>query len=159
MTVSLPSAPIHTIRRVCMFVVADRTFAVDAGAVQEVFRGTVTTPVPRGPAAIRGLLNLRGRIVPAVDMRRRLGFNPTAGEGIHVVLSANGETYSLIVDAMADVIDIPMVAIEKPTSAVDGAQRECIDGVYAARGGLVYLLSIEAILAGLGETAAERKLR
>jgi purine-binding chemotaxis protein CheW len=159
MTVSIPSAPIPTIRRVCMFVVADRTFAVDAGAVQEVFRGTVTTPVPRGPAAIRGLLNLRGRIVPAVDMRRRLGFDPAAGEGIHVVLSAGGETYSLIVDSMADFVDIPVAAIEKPTGGVEGGQRECIDGVYAAHGGLVHLLSIEAILAGLGDTAAERKVR
>ncbi len=158
MTASPSSVP-SSIRRACMFVVAGRTFAVDATAVQEVFRGTATTPVPRGPAAIRGLLNLRGRIVPAVDMRRRLGFDPVAGEGIHVVLSAGGEAYSLIVDAMADVIDIPLSAIEKPTGGIEGGQRECVDGVYPARGGLVHLLSIEAILAGLGDTAAERKLR
>jgi len=155
---SLPPA-VAPIRRVCTFVVAGRNFAVDAAAVQEVFRGTMTTPVPRGPAAIRGLLNLRGRIVPAIDMRRRLGFDPSAGEGIHVVLSAGGEAYSLIVDAMADVIDVPVTTIEKPSAGVEGGQRECIDGVYAAHGGLVHLLSIEAIFAGLGETATERKLR
>lgn len=159
MTASVSSAPLPSIRRACTFVVAGCTFAVDAAPVQEVFRGTVTTPVPRGPAAIRGLLNLRGRIVPAVDMRTRLGFDPAAAEGIHVVLSAGGETYSLIVDAIADVVDIPVAAIEKPTAGVEAGQRECIDGVYAARGGLVHLLSIEAVLAGLGDSATERKMR
>lgn len=159
MTASDSSTTLPTIRRVCTFVVAGSAFAVDAAPVQEVFRGTVTTPVPRGPAAIRGLLNLRGRIVPAVDMRRRLGFGPAAAEGIHVVLSAGGETYSLIVDVMADVVDIPVAAIEKPTPGLDAGQRECIDGVYAARGGLVHLLSIEAVLAGIGDSAAERKMR
>ena len=146
-------------RRLCTFVVAGRAFAVEANAVQEVFRGTVTTPVPRGPAAIRGLLNLRGRIVPAIDMRRRMGFEPIAGEGIHVVLTAGGETHSLIVDAITDVIDIPVASIETSTIGAEGAVGECIEGVVAAREGLVHLLGIEAILAGLGETTVERKMR
>ena len=113
--------PAAEARRLCTFVVAGRAFAVDANAVQEVFRGTVTTPVPRGPAAIRGLLNLRGRIVPAIDMRRRMGFEPIAGEGIHVVLTASGETHSLIVDAITDVIDVPVAAIETSTIGAEGA--------------------------------------
>jgi len=146
-------------RRFCTFVVAGRAFAVDAGAVQEVFRGTVTTPVPRGPAAIRGLLNLRGRIVPAIDMRRRMGFEPISGEGIHVVLTAGGETHSLIVDALTDVVDIPVASIETTTVGADGALGECIEGVVAARDGLVHVLGIEAILAGLADTTVERKMR
>lgn len=146
-------------RRFCTFVVAGRAFAVDAGAVQEVFRGTVTTPVPRGPAAIRGLLNLRGRIVPAIDMRRRMGFEPVSGEGIHVVLTAGGETHSLIVDALTDVVDIPVASIETATVGADGCLGECIEGVVAARDGLVHVLGIEAILAGLADTTVERKMR
>lgn len=146
-------------RRFCTFVVAGRAFAVDAGAVQEVFRGTVTTPVPRGPSAIRGLLNLRGRIVPAIDMRRRMGFEPTAGEGIHVVLTAGGETHSLVVDALTDVVDIPVAAIETATIGAEGSLGGCIEGVVAARDGLVHLLGIEAIVAGLAETTVERKTR
>ena len=117
-----PGKPATETRRFCTFVVAGRAFAVDASAVQEVFRGTVTTPVPRGPAAIRGLLNLRGRIVPAIDMRRRMGFEPISGEGIHVVLTAGGETHSLIVDALTDVVDIPVTAIETaPEAAAAGS--------------------------------------
>lgn len=146
-------------RRFCTFVVAGRAFAVDASAVQEVFRGTVTTPVPRGPAAIRGLLNLRGRIVPAIDMRRRMGFEPIADEGIHVVLTAGGETHSLIVDALTDVVDIPVALIETSTVGAEGSLGECIVGVVAARDGLVHLLGIEAILAGLVEPTVERKIR
>lgn len=156
-SVSRPVIPTDT-RRFCTFTVAGTNFAVDASAVQEVFRGSVTTPVPRGPAAIRGLLNLRGRIVPAIDMRRRLGFDAGNLDGINVVIVSGGEAYSLIVDAIADVVDIPSAEIERPTANADGA-RECIDGVYAARGGLIHLLGIESILAGLGDMAAERKMR
>ena len=151
--------PAAETRRFCTFVVAGRAFAVDASAVQEVFRGTVTTPVPRGPAAIRGLLNLRGRIVPAIDLRKRMGFEPIEGEGIHVVLTAGGETHSLIVDSLTDVVDIPVSAIETSTIGAEGEIGECIEGVVAARDGLVHLLGIEAILAGLAESTVERKMR
>lgn len=149
------------VRLSCTFLVAGRAFAVDAAVVTEVFRGRVTTTVPRGPAAIRGLLNLRGRIVPAIDMRRRLGFEPgTAVEPLHVVvLAAGGEAYSLLVDAIADVTEIAAAAIEPPTSTPDGPAAECIEGVHAARGGLVYILSLERIVAGLAEPMAERKTR
>ena len=148
-------------RRFCTFVVAGRSFAVDAAAVTEVFRGPPTTPVPRAPEAIRGLLNLRGRIVPAIDMRRRLGFeaDQRVGDGIHVVLVSGGEAYSLIVDALADVADIPAGAIERPVAASEMVGRDCVEGVYAARDGLVHLLGVEAIIAGLGDTAADRKMR
>jgi chemotaxis signal transduction protein len=88
-----------------------------------------------------------------------MGFQPISGEGIHVVLTAGGETHSLIVDALTDVVDIPVTAIETATVGADGDVAECIEGVYAARDGLVHLLGIEAILAGLVETSAERKMR
>ena len=145
----------------CTFLVAGTSFAVDAAVVTEVFRGRVTTTVPRGPAAIRGLLNLRGRIVPAIDMHRRLGFGPgAADEGLHVVvLAAGGEAYSLLVDAIADVVEIAAAAIEPPTSRSEGAAADCIEGVHAERGGLIHILSLERIVAGLGETTVERKTR
>lgn len=155
------TATTPAVRLFCTFLVAGRAFAVDAAVVTEVFRGRVTTTVPRGPAAIRGLLNLRGRIVPAIDMRRRLGFEGgAADEGLHVVvLAAGGEAYSLLVDAIADVVEIATAAIEPPTTMTDGIAADCIDGVHAARGGLIHILSLERIVTGLGDTTAERKTR
>lgn len=143
-----PAAPP---RLYCTFVVAERGFAVDAGVVTEVFRGAVTTTVPRGPASIRGLLNLRGRIVPAIDMRRRLGLGVAAdGDGLHVVVeAAGGEAYSLIVDRVADVVVIPEDGIEPPSGSAGSVAEDCIAGVHAAATGLVYVLSLDAILAGL----------
>lgn len=147
-------------RLYCTFVVAGRMFAVDAASVTEVFRGRVTTSVPKAPPAIRGLLNLRGRIVPAIDMRRRLGFDVRPDDdGLHVVVVAGGgEAYSLLVDAIADVVEIPAAAIEPPTAA-EGATCDCVEGVSAGRGGLVHLLGLEGIVAGLVESTAERKTR
>jgi len=88
-----------------------------------------------------------------------MGFEPIADEGIHVVLTAGGETHSLIVDALTDVVDIPVALIETSTVGAEGSLGECIVGVVAARDGLVHLLGIEAILAGLVEPTVERKIR
>ena len=159
-TAAMTSAAAHSAvpRLYCTFVVAERGFAVDAGAVTEVFRGAVTTTVPRGPASIRGLLNLRGRIVPAIDMRRRLGLGTAGdGDGLHVVVeSAGGEAYSLIVDRVADVVTIPDDGIEAPSGSAGGVAEDCIAGVHAATTGLVYVLSLDAIVAGLAEPMTER---
>ena len=76
-----------------------------------------------------------------------------------VVLTAGGETHSLIVDSLTDVVDIPVSAIETSTIGAEGEIGECIEGVVAARDGLVHLLGIEAILAGLAEQTVERKMR
>lgn len=155
------SATATAARLFCTFLVAGRAFAVDAAAVTQVFRGRVTTTVPRGPAAIRGLLNLRGRIVPAIDMRSRLGFDPDpCDDPLHVVVHmAGGEAYSLLVDAIADVVEIATAAIEAPTGGAGGTAADCIEGVHASRAGLVHILSLERIVAGLGDTTGERKTR
>ena len=148
-------------QRFCTFLLAGRTFAIDAGIVSEVLRSQPLTPVPRAPGPIRGLLTLRGRIVPAFDMRLRLGFPeaPSPISPTNIVLVVGGEFFSLLVDALVDVIDIPLASIEPPVAGAEQAGLDCLEGVHAAGDGLVHLLRAEAIIGGLTAPDLERKKR
>ncbi|NBV45397.1 MAG: chemotaxis protein CheW [Planctomycetia bacterium] len=149
--------------RCCAFQVADRWFAIETARISEVLRGQRTTPVPLAHPAVRGLLNLRGRIVPVIDMRIRLGLAAAtaaadvAGRTI-IVIEVDDEAFSLLVDRLADVVEIPVRSIEPPTTA-DRPGQDAIDGVWAARFGLMHLLDTGRLVAGIAAATAERKAR
>ena len=102
-----------------------------------------------------------GRIVPAIDMRQRLGFPeaPSPISPTNIVLVVGGEFFSLLVDALVDVIDIPLASIEPPVAGAEQAGLDCLEGVHAAGDGLVHLLRAEAIIGGLTAPDLERKKR
>lgn len=91
----------------CTFRVEDLFFGVAVAEVQEVLRHQPMTPVPRASEAVRGLINLRGQIVTAVDLRVRLGLPPRADGTLpmNVIVRSRGEVVSLLVDDIGDVID------------------------------------------------------
>ncbi|MBM3953832.1 MAG: purine-binding chemotaxis protein CheW [Planctomycetes bacterium] len=148
--------------RVCAFQVSGRWFAIDAARIHEVLRSQKTTPVPLAHPAVRGLLNLRGRIVPVIDMRIRLGLAGSAADtdsaGTFVVVEVDDEAFSLLVDRLADVVEIPLAAIEPATTA-DRPGQDAIEGVWPARFGLVHLLDTARLVAAIAVSAAERKGR
>ena len=91
----------------CFTIIANgRTFGLPVEAIQTVFEMTAVTPVPLAPSAILGLVNLRGKIVTAVSMRRRLLNDPTAPETsvLAVGVEHRGESFALVVDEVGDVI-------------------------------------------------------
>src|SRR5271170_3099109 len=127
------------------FFVADLFFGVDVLDVQEVLRFQPMTPVPRAPEVIEGLINLRGQIVAAIDMRRRLGLPPRAGDKTPmnmVVRSADGAV-SLLVDEIGDVLDVDEASYEPPPENLDPAARELIRGVYKLKDRLLLVLDAE----------------
>lgn len=150
MVTANPSTAADTIPlRVCGFLVADVCFAVDAAVLAEVLRAGRLTAVPLAGPAIAGLLHLRGRIVPAIDMRRCLGFpdaDPAAAR-THLVLRVQEDWYSLLVDDMLDVVEIPAGRVEQPTKPVAGA--EAVTGVYAGHDRLMHLLDPLRVVQGL----------
>ena len=153
--------PAPATQRFCAFLVAGRVFAVDAARVTEVLRGQLLTPVPQAHPALRGLLNLRGRIVPAIDMRLRLGFDPARADASHtnIVATVAGEYFSLMVDQLVDVIEIPLAAIEQPTADSEDPSRDSVAAVYAAPSGLIYVLDVDQLVAGISDTGFERNMR
>jgi purine-binding chemotaxis protein CheW len=87
------------------------------------------TPVPRAPEAVRGLINLRGQIVTAVDLRVRLGLPPREKEPMNVIVRSRGEVVSLLVDDIGDVIDTTGVPGEPAPSNIPADVQQVVLGV------------------------------
>jgi purine-binding chemotaxis protein CheW len=135
-------------RQYATFVVHDLFLGVNVLKVQEVLRYQQMTPVPRADGVIEGLINLRGQIVTAFDMRRRLGLpdRPADRTPMNVVIRADDGAVSLLVDEIGDVIEVESDDFEPPPETISRAAREVIEGVYKLPGRLLLVLSAEKAL-------------
>ena len=127
------------------FYVADMFFGVDVLQVQEVLRAQQMSPVPMAPDVVEGLINLRGQIVTAIDMRRQLRLPPRPGEHAPmnmVVRTADGAV-SLLVDEIGDVLSMDAATCERPPENLDPTARELIRGVYKLKDRLLLVLDTE----------------
>lgn len=128
----------------CSFQVGDLLLGVDVRRVQEVLRQQPMTRVPLAPPQVRGLINLRGQIVPAIDLGHRLGVQSTGRERqMNVVVRDADGPASLLVDEIGDVITPDPKAFEAPPSTLRGPIRELIVGVYKLEGRLMLALDTE----------------
>lgn len=130
------------------FHVSGLFFGVEVRKVQEVLCAQQMTRVPLAPDVIRGLINLRGQIVTAVDMRRRLELPPPpeGREPMNVVLRAEEGAVSLLVDEIGDVLEVPSSGFEAPPPNLPAAQRQLIQGVYKLDDRLLLVLACEHVL-------------
>lgn len=135
-------------RQYATFMVGDLYFGVDVLEVQEVLRNQQMTPAPRADKVIEGLINLRGQIVTAFDVRRRLGLpdRPSDGEPMNVVIRSDDGAVSLLVDEIGDVIEVDPETFEAAPPTLDRAAREVLDGVYKLEGRLLLALDSRKIL-------------
>jgi purine-binding chemotaxis protein CheW len=127
------------------FFVADLFFGVDVLNVQEVLRFQPMTPVPQAPEVIEGLINLRGQIVTAIDMRRRLRLPPRAEDRspMNMVVRTADGAVSLLVDEIGDVLDMDAATYERTPENLDPSAREMIRGVYKLKDRLLLVLDVE----------------
>jgi purine-binding chemotaxis protein CheW len=130
-------------RQLCSFSVGDHFFGVDVREVQEVIRYQEMTRVPLAPAEVAGLINLRGQIVTAVDIRRRLGLPAPSAEQrpMNVVVRTDENAVSLLVDEIGDVLTVEPESFEKTPETLVGATRDLIDGVYKLKNQLLMVLN------------------
>jgi len=138
-----------TTTQFCTFGVDDLWFGVDVTRVQEVIRFQEMTRVPLAPRVVRGLINLRGQIVMAVDLRERLGLPPRADEELpmNVVIRGVDASVSLLVDSIGDVIEVNDDCFEVPPSTIAGIHRQVIDAVCKLPGRLLLVLDPERAIA------------
>ncbi|MBP3954221.1 chemotaxis protein CheW [Gemmata sp. G18] len=129
-------------RQVCTFYLDGHYFGIDVLKVQEVLRPQEMTRVPLAPAAVRGLINLRGRIVTAIDLRRRLELpdRPADRPPVNVVVPTDDGAVSLLVDEVGDVLDVTGAVLEPVPETLVGAVRELIRGAYPLDGRLLLVL-------------------
>jgi len=115
---------------------------IDVRVVQEVIRFQDMTSVPLAPQAIQGLINLRGAIVTAIDLRTQLSLGPSESDKppMNVVVRAGEVMASLLVDSISDVVDIDPCFLEPPPVTLPAAQVKFIKSVYKMENQLLLLL-------------------
>jgi purine-binding chemotaxis protein CheW len=135
----------HGTGQFATFFVGDMFFGVDVVNVQEVLRFQPMTAVPQAPNVIEGLINLRGQIVIAIDMRRRLRLPPRTGDkpSMNMVVRTTDGAVSLLVDEIGDVLDMDAANYERPPMNLEPAAGELIRGVYKLKGQLLLVLDEE----------------
>lgn len=132
----------------CTFLVGHLHLGVDVRHVQEVLRMQEVTPVPLAPAVVEGLINLRGQIVTALNMRRRLGLppRPEGNPPVNLVVCTGEGAASLLIDEIGDVFEAEGTTLESPPDNVPAEHRELIHDVCQWGDRLVLVLDVERTL-------------
>jgi len=132
-------------RQLCTFYVGDGYFGIPVEQVQEVVRPQPITPVPLAPKVVRGLINLRGQILTAIDLRYRLGLGEPGDPAklMNVVVRTDDSPVSFLVDEIGEVLDVDEDCFENPPETLQGEMRELIGGAYKLDGRLLLALSTE----------------
>jgi len=135
-------------RQLCTFLLDDHFFGVDVQTVQEVIRYQEMTRVPLAPKSVSGLINLRGQIVTAIDLRRRLGLEERASDRLpmNVVVRSDEGAVSLLVDQIGDVQEVDAESFERPPETLRGEARNMISGAYKMKDRLLLLLETSRVL-------------
>ena len=132
------------------FGVADERFGVDILMVQEILRSADVTPVPNSPEFVEGVLNLRGNIVPVIDLRKRLNLyddKTSEKKSWVLILNIDNRVVGFIVDHVTEVLKIEETAIETaPEIIVSGLESQYIQGVCEINGRLIIILDFDLVL-------------
>ena len=135
-------------RTLCTFQVAELFLGLEIGSVQEVLRGQEVTRLPLAAAPVRGIINLRGRIVPAVDLRRCLELPPVPEGMDRATLVVRGfeAPVSLLVDDVGDVMTVSEETFARTPETVRASARELLRGVFPLEDRLLLELDLGRVL-------------
>jgi purine-binding chemotaxis protein CheW len=135
-------------RQFCTFHVADGYYGIDVLRVQEVIREQPVTRVPLAPAVVRGLINLRGQIVMAIDLRRRFGLPERSQDAapVNLVIRTGDSAVSLLADEIGDVIEPTPDLFEPPPDTLRGPLAGLVTGAYRLEGRLLLALEAERVI-------------
>jgi len=137
-----------TEQQLVVFFLAGETYGIDISSVHEIIRMQTITDVPRTPDFVEGVINLRGRIIPVIDLRKRFGLPPgeqTAGSRI-IVVEVNGVTVGMTVDAVSEVLRLPEANIEPPPTIFSGVDVSYLRAVGKWQEKLIILLNLDRVL-------------
>ncbi len=129
-------------KQFCTFYLGDLFFGVEVEKIQEVFRFQEMTHVPLAPPVVRGMINLRGQIITAIDLRCRFEMEswPDDKRPMNVVVRTEEGVVCLLVDEIGDVLEVPEDSYERPPDTMDAVTRDLVLGVYKLDGSLLLIL-------------------
>ena len=132
----------------CTFYLGDQYFGLDVLRVQEIVRHQPLTRVPLAHPMVRGLMNLRGQIVTAIDLRKRLDLpeSEAGSEPVNVVIQTDDGAVSLLVDEIGDVLEVGEEQFERPPETLQGLTRDLILGAYKLTDRLLVILDPDLVV-------------
>jgi purine-binding chemotaxis protein CheW len=130
------------------FNISQEEFGIDILKVQEIIRTMEITKVPRAPEFVEGVINLRGKVIPIIDLRRRFGMEPRKHDNQTriVVVELLGMIVGFVVDSVSEVLRIPADTVVPPPAIVSGLDSEYISGVGKLDDRLLILIDLEKLL-------------
>ncbi|MDE5831669.1 MAG: chemotaxis protein CheW [Desulfovibrio sp.] len=130
------------------FSIGEEEFGVNILKVQEINRTMEITKVPRAPAFVEGVINLRGKVIPIIDLRSRFGLSskPEDKDTRIIVIEINSVIVGFVVDAVSEVLRIPASTVEPPPPVVAGVESDYISGVGKLKERLLIMLDLDKLL-------------
>ena len=130
------------------FTIGEEEFGVNILQVQEIIRMLDITKVPKAPEFVEGVINLRGKVIPIIDLRKRFGMSPKVRDKSSriIVVELDNTVVGFIVDAVLEVLRLPAATVEPPPPAVAGLDAEYISGVGKLDDRLLILLDLNRLL-------------
>ena len=131
-----------------IFQLSEQTYGIDIASVYEIIRMETITRVPRTPDFVEGVINLRGRIIPVIDLSKRfnLACSDRTNSSRIIIVDVGGNTIGMIVDAVSEVLRVPLDSIEPPPPMVHGIDAAYLRGIAILDSRLIILLNLEKIL-------------
>lgn len=136
-------------RQLVVFEMGGEAYAVEIGVVREIIRMQEITRVPGASSSLEGVINLRGKLIPVVDLRRRLrvAASDAGAESRIMIVDIEGEGVGAIVDSVTEVVRVSTEAIEPPSELVATPDASFVEGIARLGERLVVLLDVRRILA------------
>ncbi len=130
------------------FRIGEQEFCVDIMSVREIRGWVPVTPLPRSPCFVRGVINLRGAVLPILDLSARLGFPLTETSARHVIIVAQvgHQVIGVLVDAVSDIITVSEDTMQPPPEMASGRVRNFVQGILAIESRMVSLISLDRVM-------------
>lgn len=132
------------------FRLADQEYCLEVTSVREIRGWTRATPLPHAPAHVQGVINLRGTVLPVIDLSLRLGMSPIAQteRSVIIVVQDRGSNLGLLVDAVSDILSIPLAALQPPPAIGSDGTTGFLQALTLVEGELVRILNLSAVAPG-----------
>ncbi|GAA0550258.1 purine-binding chemotaxis protein CheW [Rhizomicrobium palustre] len=143
-------------RQYITFFANGQEFAADIMAIREIRGWTDTTALPHVPHYVRGVINLRGIVLPVIDLKAKLGLGLTEAspKNVIIVVSWDNHTTGVLVDAVSDIVTVRSSDIQPPPDIMDATQDSYVDGIAVLDGRMVTLLATSHLMAMTENAAA-----
>lgn len=149
------------VTKLVTFRLGDGLFAAEVGSVERVLRYATPNTVPDAPAWVAGVIEHRGKVIPIVDMRRRIeleGTAPTPSTRTLVLTTAGGWV-GAVVDAVLEVVSVPVASVTAPPAMFRGLDGQFLRGIVKVKDKLIVVLDVDRVLASADRISLERALQ